>query len=82
MDDLRPLLTLQTFLQNRMNDEDGDNTAGVEPWDVTKTVAVLWPLKRTKKQLDLTRLPLSLAYEVEYAREQCKGEKEDYLPAD
>jgi len=65
-----------------MNDEEGDNTAGVEPWDVTKTVAVLWPFKRTKQQLDLTRMPLSLAYEVEYAREQSKGEKEDYSPAD
>jgi len=71
MDELRPLLTLQSFLQNRLNEEDGgDGESAVEPWDVTKTIAVQWPFKRSKKRLDLTRMPLSLAYEVGYAVEQ------------
>jgi len=78
--DMRPMLLLQTWFRERM-EEENDNTAGaLEPWDMGKTLVVEWPdtQKRREEGRGLTRVHMSMAYEAGYALQQeTKGGKEE-----
>jgi len=72
---MSPFLALQNFAQNG-----GDNNEELEdalgPWDLNKTIAVVWPKsahqKKAKKNTIVLSPPLylSIAYEEEYALAQ------------
>jgi len=68
-EEMRPFLNLVDFLQRRGDLALEQMRHRQKPWDVTKTIAVQWPVRK-KRRNAVTRLDLSLAYEEKYDYEQ------------
>jgi len=66
MEDIRPFMTLQRLLDGRIIEEREEGEAEGEPWDVSKTVVVQWPMKIGQNPTATIRYPLSLGYEESY----------------
>jgi len=70
INDLIPLLRAQHFINHN---EENDNEVDLEPWDLSKTMLILWPQSPEKISANKNQLgPLSVAYDEKYAKEQEK----------
>jgi len=69
VNDLVPILRAQHFINQ--GDESGTQTE-LEPWDLNKTVVVMWPRDVTAHDNSKYLGPSSVAYEEKYVKEQEK----------
>jgi len=78
IEEMRSFLALQVFLEARMNGEDIDDGMMElsHPWDVSKTLVLQWPSKKGGKGREVMRVPLAMAFEERYEREQYDGQDE------
>jgi len=73
MNDLLPLLSAQNFINENTNNNSDEEIRDVDPWDLSKTIAIEWPhqrLSQNTEKMHVTQIPISLAYEEKYGKEQ------------
>jgi len=72
IEEIRPFLALQVFLESRLNGEDMDDGVEIsDPWDISKTIVVQWPQKKVGyRGAGVMRVPLALAFEEDYQCQQ------------
>jgi len=81
LSDLIPLIRAQHFINENSNTDNNEDTT--EPWNLKKTAVIVWPSEKpSQKDLPVTSLHMSLAYEQEYVLEQQQPKRSEFEKVD